>query len=63
MHRKSQIYAPGALHRIIAQGIERRKTFNHNADHNHLLVRLGRIAKESQTRCLAWALIPKHFHL
>jgi REP element-mobilizing transposase RayT len=26
-------------------------------------MRLGRIAKESETRCLAWALIPNHFHL
>jgi REP element-mobilizing transposase RayT len=63
MPRKSRIDAPGALHHIIARGIERRKIFRDNDDRNNFLMRLGRIVKESDTHCLAWALIPNHFHL
>jgi REP element-mobilizing transposase RayT len=63
MPRKSRIDAPGALHHIIARGIERRKIFWDDADRDNFLERLGRILEESQTACYAWALIPNHFHL
>ena len=63
MPRKSRIDAPGALHHIIARGIERRKIFRDHADRNDFLRRLGLIIKTTGTHCLAWALIPNHFHL
>jgi REP element-mobilizing transposase RayT/lambda repressor-like predicted transcriptional regulator len=63
MPRKSRIDAPGALHHIIARGIERRKIFRDDADRKNLLTRIGRIVKDTNTHCLAWALIPNHFHL
>ena len=63
MPRKSRIDAPGALHHIIARGIERRQIFENNADRDNFLVRLGGILKETETGCYAWALIPNHFHL
>jgi REP element-mobilizing transposase RayT/DNA-binding Lrp family transcriptional regulator len=63
MPRKSRIDAPGALHHIIARGIERKKIFQDDTDQNHFLERLGVILKETKTPCLAWALIPNHFHL
>ncbi|MEA3487284.1 MAG: hypothetical protein U9R20_06470 [Thermodesulfobacteriota bacterium] len=63
MPRKSRIDAPGALHHIIARGIERRRIFENNADRDNFLVRLGDILKETRTGCYAWALIPNHFHL
>jgi REP element-mobilizing transposase RayT len=63
MPRKSRIDAPGALHHIIARGIERRKIFQDDHDRNNFLDRLGGILTETQTRCYAWALIPNHFHL
>jgi REP element-mobilizing transposase RayT len=63
MPRKSRIDAPGALHHIIARGIERRKIFQDDPDCNDFLDRLGGILTETQTRCYAWALIPNHFHL
>jgi REP element-mobilizing transposase RayT len=61
--RKSRIDAPGALHHIIARGIERRQIFENNADRDNFLTRLADILKETKTACYAWALIPNHFHL
>jgi REP element-mobilizing transposase RayT len=63
MPRKSRIDAAGALHHIIARGIERGKIFKDNADRQNFLDRFGAIVKETDTRCYAWALIPNHFHL
>jgi putative transposase len=63
MPRKSRIDAPGALHHIITRGIERSKIFRDNTDRNNFLDRLGKIIKETNTCCFAWALIPNHFHL
>lgn len=63
MPRSSRIDAAGALHHIIARGIDRCEIFRDNADRNNFLDRLGRIITETKTSCLAWALIPNHFHL
>jgi len=63
MPRKSRIDAPGALHHIIVRGIESSKIFKDNTDRHNFLDRLGAIIQETKTRCLAWALIPNHFHL
>jgi len=63
MARKSRIDAPGALHHIIARGIERSKIFRDDTDRNNFLDRLSGILKESSTLCFAWSLIPNHFHL
>ncbi len=63
MPRKSRIDAPGALHHIIARGIDRGKIFQYPADKLNFLNRLAEILKATETRCYAWALIPNHFHL
>lgn len=63
MPRKARIDAAGALQHIIARGIERRKIFQTQADYTDFLERLGKILKETDTRCFAWAMIPNHFHL
>ena len=63
MPRQARIDAPGALHHIICRGIERRKVFRNDTDRVSFLDRLGRILTESATFCLAWALMPNHFHL
>ena len=63
MPRQSRIDAPGALHHIIARGIERGNIFRDKTDQNRFLDRLGRIIQETRTSCFAWALIPNHFHL
>ena len=63
MPRKARIDAPGALHHIIARGIERRKIFYDNTDRDNFLERLGSVLTETSTPCFAWALIPNHLHL
>lgn len=63
MPRRSRIDAPGALHHIIARGIDRQRIFTDDADRDNFLERLGNILSETQTVCFAWALIPNHFHL
>jgi len=52
MPRKSRIDAPGALHHIIARGIERRKIFQSKVDYSDFLKRLGQIVKETRTGCM-----------
>jgi putative transposase len=63
MPRKARIDAPGALHHIIVRGIEGRKIFSDDQDRDNFVERLGGILTETQTCCLAWALIPNHTHL
>ncbi len=63
MPRKSRIDTPGALHHIIARGIDRKNIFKDDKDRDDFLERLGVIIEETQTYCFAWALIPNHFHL
>ncbi|MDY6986763.1 MAG: transposase [Thermodesulfobacteriota bacterium] len=63
MPRKARIDAPGALHHIIARGIARKEVFDDNADRDFFVDRLGLIISDTSTQCLAWALIPNHFHL
>jgi len=61
--RRSRIDALGAVHHIMARGIERRIIFENNADRENFINRLGCILKETGTACYAWALMPNHFHL
>ncbi len=58
MPRKSRIDAQGAMHHIIARGIERCKIFRDDTDRNNFLDRLGGIVKDTDMSCFAWALIP-----
>lgn len=63
MPRKARIDAPGAVHHIIARGIEQSSIFRDDQDRYNFINRLGELVNETQTRCFAWALIPNHFHL
>ena len=63
MPRQSRIDTPGALHHIIARGIERRQIFDDDEDRYAFLERFGLILEETRTTCYAWVLIPNHFHL
>jgi putative transposase len=62
MPRKARIDAPGAVHHIMARGIERRQIFRSDADRDDFVDRLSHVLVETQTPCYAWALIPNHFH-
>ena len=63
MPRKARIDAPGALHHIIARGIDRRWIFKDDIDRKNFLSRVDTILSDTQTACYAWALIPNHLHL
>ena len=63
MPRQARIDTTGALHHIIARGIERRTIFNDDEDRDAFIDRLGTILDQTGTECYAWALIPNHFHL
>ena len=53
----------GALHHIIARGIERRKIFEDDQDRYDFLRNLGLILEQTETACFAWSLMSNHFHL
>ena len=57
------IDAPGALHHIIARGIERKGIFTDGVDRDNFLNRLGNILTETQTACFSWTLLPNHLLL
>jgi len=61
MPRQSRLDTAGALHHIMARGIEGSKVFRSDNDRNNFLERLGGILQETNTICYAWALIPNHF--
>jgi REP element-mobilizing transposase RayT len=63
MPRQARIDAPGSLHHIICRGIEGREIFRDDDDREDFVGRLGAIVTATSTRCLAWALLPNHFHL
>ena len=63
MPRKSRIDAAGALHHVIARGIDRGKIFQDPTDKRNFIDRLEHIIKDTETSCFAWAIIPNHFHL
>jgi REP element-mobilizing transposase RayT len=63
MPRQARIDAPGALHHIIARGIEKKLIFRDDPDRDSFVERLSTILKDSETPCYAWALMPNHAHL
>ncbi len=51
MPRKSRIDAAGALHHIIARGIDRSKIFQDPTDKRNFLKRSAEILKGTETHC------------
>ncbi len=47
----------------MARGIEKRPIFNDDIDRNNFVKRLGELVRETYTNCIAWSLLPNHFHL
>jgi putative transposase len=63
MPRKARIDAAGALHHIMARGIEKRAIFYDDFDRDAFVDRLGNVILDTRTTCFAWALMPNHVHL
>jgi REP element-mobilizing transposase RayT len=63
MPRAPRLDFPGALHQVIARGIERRPIFRSDSDREDFLDRLAHILPDAGMEIYAWALIPNHLHL
>lgn len=63
MPRQARRDAPGVHHHVVLRGLNRAAIFEDARDRGDLVARLDRILPESGTTCLAWALMPNHFHL
>jgi REP element-mobilizing transposase RayT len=63
MPRQARLGYTGALHHVMSRGVPRGRIFEGKKDREAFLGRPGSLLKESGTQCLAWALLPNHFHL
>ncbi|OIP29014.1 MAG: hypothetical protein AUK23_11725 [Deltaproteobacteria bacterium CG2_30_43_15] len=58
MPRLARLDAPGVLHHIMIQGIERRKIFLKREDYEDFIEHLAILLPDTKTACYAWVLIP-----
>jgi putative transposase len=63
MARPLRVHIPGALYHVISRGNERKQIFADDEDYAHFLCRLSAVAARFAVRCLAYCLMPNHFHL
>jgi REP element-mobilizing transposase RayT len=63
MPRTARLDIPGLLQHVIIRGIEKTDIFLDDKDRQSFLTRLSALLQETQTDCLAWALMPNHAHL
>lgn len=63
MPRGPRLDAPGALHHVIARGIERRHIFHRDRDRRDFLTRLAQLTVATGAGLYAWCLMPNHVHL
>jgi putative transposase len=62
MPRTARLDTPGLLHHVMIRGIERRRIFDDNVDHNNFIERLSILLPETNTKCYAWAFVFNHAH-
>lgn len=63
MPRQARLDAPGALHHVMARGIEQGLIFRDDRDRQDFLQRLSELAEKQAWVIYAWSLMPNHFHL
>ncbi len=63
MPRQARIDIPGQLYHVMSRGIERGKIFVDEDDYLDFTERVGVWLRKSGGKCLAWCLMPNHFHL
>jgi putative transposase len=63
MPRVARLDAVGILQHVIVRGIEKRYIFLDDGDRRYFLKRFSELLQETETDCLAWALMPNHAHL
>lgn len=63
MPRQARLDIPGQLYHVMSRGIERRHIFIDDADRADFRDRISLWLKKAGGKCLAWCLMPNHFHL
>jgi putative transposase len=63
MPRSARLDLVGLLQHVIVRGIEKRRIFFDDQDRRLFLSRFSKLIEEMEIDCLAWALLPNHFHL
>jgi putative transposase len=63
MPRHRRLNAPGAIHHVIARGLDRQDIFLDDLDRRNFLGRLESALAQTGCQCLAWTLLNNHFHL
>ena len=63
MPRQGRLDYQGTLHHVICRGVSGCNIFRDTADRDKFLAYLGKLIVETKSGCLAWALMPNHFHL
>src|SRR5512135_1465935 len=62
MSRPLRLEFPGALYHVTARGDRREPIFDDDQDRNELLLVLGQALKRFDATCLAYCLMPNHYH-
>ncbi len=63
MPRGPRLDTPGALHHVMARGLDRQVIFRDDWDRDDFVRRLAALAEAGAWVIYAWALLPNHFHL
>jgi len=62
MPRQARIDVPGQVYHVMSRGIERGSIFLGEEDYLDFHERIGVWLNKSGAKCLAWSLMPNHFH-
>lgn len=62
MPRQARIDIAGQLYHVMSRGIERREIFLDDEDYGDFLERFSAWLNKTGGKCLAWCLMPNHFH-
>lgn len=62
MPRQARVDIPGQVYHVMSRGIERGAIFLDDEDYADFLARVSKWLKETGCICLAWCLMPNHFH-
>ena len=62
MPRQARIDIPGQIYHVMSRGIERRAIFHDEEDYAEFRDRIAEWVRRTEARCLAWCLMPNHFH-
>jgi len=63
MPRQARIDVPGQVYHVLSRGIERREIFYGPEDYLDFRDRMSTWLVKTRTSCLAWCLMPNHFHV